>query len=77
MFHLIIFSSVLVAEWPPFGKIAANSVEYMFSLYFVILVISRFGFEDWIWVLIASVPGLCISFYFCSEIYTKCMRSYV
>ena len=21
-----------------------------------------FGFEDWIWVLIASVPGLCILF---------------
>ena len=27
---------------------------------FVILFISRFGFEGWIWVLIASVPGLCI-----------------
>ena len=25
-------------------------------LLFVILVISRFGFEGWIWVLIASVP---------------------
>ena len=37
----------------------------MFSLYFayfVILVISRFGFEGWVWVLIASVPGLCILF---------------
>ena len=37
-FHLtcvyIIFSSVLVAEWPPFGKRAAHSVERMFSLYF-------------------------------------------
>ena len=37
----------------------------MFSVYFeyflfVILVISRFGFEGWIWVLIASVPGICI-----------------
>ena len=26
------------------------------------LVISRFGFESWIWVLIASVPDLCILF---------------
>ena len=24
------------------------------------LVISRFGFDGWIWVLIASVPDLCI-----------------
>ena len=29
---------------------------------FVILVISRFGFEGWIWVLTASVPDLCILF---------------
>ena len=27
---------------------------------FVILVISRFGFEGWIWVLIASDPVVCI-----------------
>ena len=27
---------------------------------FEILVISRFGFEGWLWVLITSVPGLCI-----------------
>ena len=48
-----------VAKWPPFGKIAAHSVDHMFSLYFdyfVILVICRF--EGWILVLIASVPGL-------------------
>ena len=40
------------------------SVDHMFSLYFdfVILVISRFGFEVWIQVLIASVPDLCIPF---------------
>ena len=69
-FHLtcvhIIFSSVSVAEWPPFGKIAAHSVDQMFSvvLLFVILVISRFGFEGWSWVLIASVPDLCIRFAF-------------
>ena len=37
----------------------------MFSLYFdfLILVISCFGSEDWIWVLIASVPNLFILFY--------------
>ena len=27
---------------------------------FIILVISRFGFEEWSWVLIALVPDLCI-----------------
>ena len=48
-----------------FLKIAAHSVDHMFPLYFllfVILIISRFGFEGWIWVLIASVPDLCIFF---------------
>ena len=30
----------------------------------VILVISLFDFEGWIWVLIASVPDLCILFTF-------------
>ena len=56
----IIFSSVSVAELPPF-----HSVDHMFSLYyFVILVIFRFSFEAWIWVLIASVPDLCLLFYF-------------
>ena len=29
-----------------------------------VLVISRYGFECWIWVLIASVPGLCMPFTF-------------
>ena len=36
-----------------FWEIAAHS-------FFVILVISRFGFKGWILVLIASVPDLCI-----------------
>ena len=31
---------------------------------FVMLFISRLGFEGWIWVLIASVPDLCILFTF-------------
>ena len=30
----------------------------------MILVISRFGFEGWIWVQIDSVPDLCILFTF-------------
>ena len=37
-FHLtcihIIFSSVSVAEWPPFLEIATHSFDHMFSLYF-------------------------------------------
>ena len=36
-----------------------NTFFFVFCL-FVILVISHFGFEGWIWVLIASVPDLCI-----------------
>ena len=32
-------------------------VLFLFCL-FVILVISRFGFECWIWAMIASVPDL-------------------
>ena len=62
----IIFNSVWVAEWPFFSEIAAHSVDHMFSLYFdiLILVIAHFGLEGWIWLLIASVPGLCMFFYF-------------
>ena len=33
---------------------------------FIILVISRLGFEGLSWVLIVSVPDLCILFYFYS-----------
>ena len=43
MFVHIIYSSVKVAEWPPFGKE-------------MILIISHFGFDGLIWVLIAPVP---------------------
>ena len=51
-------------------KIAAHSVDHMFSLcfvlttVFVIVVISCFGFDGWVWVLIASVPEVCIIFNF-------------
>ena len=35
------------------------SVPFVFRL-FVIIVVSHFGLEGWNWVLIASVPDLCI-----------------
>ena len=69
-FHLTcvhnIFSSVSVAGWPPFGggcSLGWRCVLLVFWLC-VILVISRFAFEGWIWILIASVPDLCIHFTF-------------
>ena len=41
MFHFMFvhytFSLVWVAEWPPFGEIAARSDNNLFSLYFVYL----------------------------------------
>ena len=44
----------------------------MFSLYYalfiVILVISLFGLEGGTLVLIASVPGYCLSFSFCDNL---------
>ena len=64
----IIFSSVSVTERPTVLEISAHSINHnvlFVFLLFVILVISRFGFESWIWVLIASVPDLCILFTFC------------
>ena len=49
-----------------FWEIAAHSVDQcsLFIFTIVILVISRFGFEGWIRVLIASVPDICILFTF-------------
>ena len=57
-------SSVSVAEGPPFGKqlLTRFTICSFCILTIVILVISRFGFEGWIWVLIASVPDMCIRF---------------
>ena len=43
-----------------------NMFSFVFYL-FVILVISRFDFEGWIWVLIASVPDFCILFTFIND----------
>ena len=63
------FSSIWVAEWSPIGKELLTRLticSFCIVSLFVILVISRFGFEGWIWVLIASTPGLfiqpCITF---------------
>ena len=58
MHHLtcvhIIFSSVSVAEWPPFWK------ELPTRLFVGSLCILTFGFEGGVWVLIAPTPGHCI-----------------
>ena len=43
-----------------FLEIAAHSVDHMLSI--CKFYYSRFGFEGWIWVLIAPVPDLCILF---------------
>ena len=69
IFVHIIFSSVWVAKWPPFGKelptlliICSHTILTIFISY-----ISRFGFEGGIWVLIAQVPGHCtfVTFFQC------------
>ena len=64
-FHLmcvhIIFSSVLVAEWPSVWKELLTPYN-MFSLYFDNWYFLLF--KGWIWVLIAAVSGLCILFTF-------------
>ena len=55
----------------------AHWVDHMFFLYFdyVIFVISRFGFEDGIRVLIAPVPGVAFKIRFkpndCSSLITE------
>ena len=70
MYFHFMFSSVSVAELSPFGKklltrlTICSLLSFDYWTLFVILVISRFGFESWIWVLIASVPDLCILFTF-------------
>ena len=75
MFVHFIFSSVLGAEWPPFGKEMFPRRSYVLFVFclFVTLVISRTGFEGWIWVLTASAPDLCIHFtYFTFKLVNTC-----
>ena len=58
----IIFSSVSVAEWPPFGKMlpAQLTLCSFCILSTCTLINSRFGFDGRILVLIAPVPGHCL-----------------
>ena len=70
MFHFMFvhytFSSVWVAEWPPFGKwlpARLTICSHCFCL-FVKLFISRFGFKSGICLLIAPVPVHCFSITF-------------
>ena len=42
---------------------------------FMYLVISLFGFEDRMWVLIVSVPDHCLSFYFEHEAWKRFSHS--
>ena len=58
----IICSSVWVAEWPLFGKELLTRLTICTLCILTICNFSYFpfGFEGWIGVLIASVPGFCI-----------------
>ena len=57
------FSSVWVAEWPPFGTELLTRLTICYLCILTIFYL-RFGFDGWIWVLIVSVPDLCILFTF-------------
>ena len=61
MFVHFTFSSVWVAEWPPFGQKAAHSVGRVFSLFcqLVVLIISRFFCLEQGFVFVAPVPVHC------------------
>ena len=70
-FRLRVTLRVIILYLVRFGLLSGNfwerdshSVDHMLSVFivFVILVISCFSFEGWIWVLIASVPDLCMLF---------------
>ena len=73
MFHFMFvhytFSSVWVAEWPPFGKklparlaICSHCILSICNIFF-----SRFGFKSGICLLIAPVPVHCFSITFDME----------
>ena len=63
MFVHYTFSSVWVAEWPPFGeKLPARLAIFLIVFYLVyVFFISHFGFKSGIWLLIAPVPVHCFS----------------
>ena len=50
-------------------------LQFLFIAFLLILVISRFGFDGRIWVLIASIPDLCILFTFFSKVFDKVNHS--
>ena len=60
----IILISVRVVERPPFGKELFTLLPHFVFVIclFVVLVISRFGFDDRLLVLIVPVPGHCLPF---------------
>ena len=75
MFHFMFvhytFSSVWVAEWPPFGKqlparltICSRCILSICNIFFI----SRFGFKSGICFLIAPVPVHCFSITFISRV---------
>ena len=65
MFHHTVFISFLVWFGLLSGHLMGNSCSLSHcSLTICDSSISRFGFEGWIWVQIASVPDLCIHFTF-------------
>ena len=57
MFDHIIFSSVLVAEWPPFGKELPTRLTTCSNCILTICNLNYFpfGFEGGIWVWISAV----------------------
>ena len=70
MFVHMILCSVWVFEWPSFGKELPTRLtvcSLCILTICVISIISRFGFEGGIWVLIALVPGHCIRVTFLIE----------
>ena len=69
MFHLMFvhytFSSVWVAEWPPFGKwLPARLANCFHFILCICNIFSRFGFNSGICLLIAPVPVHCFSITF-------------
>ena len=69
-FHLMCVNIILVRFGLLSGDLLGNSyslswpyVLFVFGL-FVILIISSFGVEDWIWVMITLVPDHFILFTF-------------
>ena len=73
MFHLMFvhytFSSVWVAEWPPFGKKlpARLAICSHCLLSICSFIYFQFWFKSGIWLMIASVPVHCFSITFTGQ----------